>query len=40
VIAYALSTILTGLAFLTLGYLKLGSFISYVPRQVLIGTGN
>ncbi|WFD30556.1 hypothetical protein MSPP1_001577 [Malassezia sp. CBS 17886] len=35
--AFALSTLLTGLAFLLLGSLRLGVLISYFPRHILVG---
>ncbi|KZV98848.1 hypothetical protein EXIGLDRAFT_726747 [Exidia glandulosa HHB12029] len=35
--AFALSSILTGLAFLALGFFKLGNLISFFPRHILIG---
>lgn len=37
-IAYALSTIFTGLAFILLGGLKLGSVVAFFPRHILVGT--
>jgi SulP family sulfate permease len=36
-VAYALSTIATGLAFMALGYLSLGSLIGFFPRHILVG---
>ncbi|KAI6127650.1 sulfate transporter family-domain-containing protein [Pisolithus croceorrhizus] len=36
-IAYALSSILTGLTFLLLGYLRLGIIIGFFPRHILVG---
>ncbi|KOS14553.1 vacuole protein [Malassezia pachydermatis] len=36
-VAFALSSILTGLLFLLLGTLRLGILISYFPRHILIG---
>jgi SulP family sulfate permease len=35
--AYALSSLLTGLAFLLLGHLKLGRLIGFFPRHILVG---
>jgi MFS superfamily sulfate permease-like transporter len=35
--AYALSCILTGLVFLTLGVFKLGDLIQFFPRHILVG---
>lgn len=35
--AYALSSIVTGLVFFTLGYLGLGSLVSFFPRHILVG---
>ncbi|KAI8975767.1 sulfate transporter family-domain-containing protein [Mycotypha africana] len=37
-VAFALSSIMTGLAFFLLGALKLGSLIGFFPRHILIGT--
>lgn len=37
VIAYSMSTVLTGITFFTLGYYKLGSLIQFFPRHILIG---
>ncbi|PHZ17358.1 uncharacterized protein RHIMIDRAFT_195513 [Rhizopus microsporus ATCC 52813] len=37
-VAFALSSIMTGLAFFLLGALKLGSFIGFFPRHILVGT--
>ncbi|KAF9188183.1 hypothetical protein BGZ50_001481 [Haplosporangium sp. Z 11] len=37
ILAYALSTIMTGLVFLALGYFKLGSLIAFFPRHILVG---
>ncbi|KAJ7207976.1 sulfate transporter family-domain-containing protein [Mycena pura] len=36
-VAYALSSILTGLSFFLLGYLKLGLLIGFFPRHILVG---
>ncbi|KAF8883675.1 sulfate transporter family-domain-containing protein [Mucidula mucida] len=36
-VSYALSSILTGLAFFLLGYLKLGAVIGFFPRHILVG---
>ena len=36
-VAFALSSILTGLAFLIFGLLKLGSVIGFFPRHILVG---
>ncbi|KAL0095360.1 sulfate transporter family-domain-containing protein [Phycomyces blakesleeanus] len=38
VVAFALSSIMTGLAFFLLGALKLGSLIGFFPRHILVGT--
>lgn len=35
--AYAMSCVLTGLVFLILGVLKLGNFIQFFPRHILMG---
>ncbi|KAF9914996.1 hypothetical protein BX616_007131 [Lobosporangium transversale] len=37
ILAYALSTIMTGAVFLALGYFKLGSLIAFFPRHILVG---
>lgn len=37
-VAFALSSIMTGLAFFLLGTLKLGSLIGFFPRHILVGT--
>ncbi|KAF9116263.1 hypothetical protein BGX27_003856 [Mortierella sp. AM989] len=37
ILAYALSTVMTGLAFMALGYFKLGSLIAFFPRHILVG---
>ncbi|KAI8644152.1 sulfate transporter family-domain-containing protein, partial [Parasitella parasitica] len=37
-VAFALSSIMTGLAFFLLGALKLGSLIGFFPRHILVGT--
>lgn len=36
VVAYSLSTLLTGLVFLLLGYLKLGNLLQFFPRHILV----
>ncbi|TPX30574.1 hypothetical protein SmJEL517_g05888 [Synchytrium microbalum] len=36
-VAYAMSTICTGLAFLLLGHFKLGAVIQFFPRHILVG---
>ncbi|KAI9228400.1 MAG: sulfate transporter family-domain-containing protein [Piptocephalis tieghemiana] len=36
-VAYALSTIFTGLVFMALGYWKLGSLVEFFPRHILVG---
>jgi len=36
-VAFAFSSILTGLVFFTLGAFKLGSLIGYFPRHILVG---
>lgn len=36
-VAFALSSVLTGLAFLLLGMLRLGVVVSYFPRHILVG---
>lgn len=36
--AFAMSTVLTGLAFATLGYFKLGRLSEFFPRHILVGT--
>lgn len=36
-VAFALSSVLTGLAFLLLGWLRLGVLIGYFPRHILVG---
>ncbi|KAI9304619.1 sulfate transporter family-domain-containing protein [Cunninghamella echinulata] len=38
VVAFALSSILTGIAFFLLGALKLGSLIEFFPRHILVAT--
>jgi SulP family sulfate permease len=38
VVAFALSSIMTGLAFFLLGALRLGSLIGFFPRHILVGT--
>ena len=37
IVAYCLSSIVTGLIFLALGSFKLGSLVSFFPRHILIG---
>ncbi|KAJ7074561.1 sulfate transporter family-domain-containing protein [Mycena amicta] len=37
IVAFALSSILTGLAFFVLGYLRLGAVIGFFPRHILVG---
>lgn len=37
IVAYAISSIVTGLVFYLLGYFKLGSLIGYFPRHILVG---
>lgn len=37
-VAFALSSIMTGFAFFLLGALKLGSLIGFFPRHILVGT--
>ncbi|KAF9159853.1 hypothetical protein DFQ26_006120, partial [Actinomortierella ambigua] len=37
IMAYALSTIMTGSVFLALGVFKLGSLIAFFPRHILVG---
>lgn len=37
IVSYCLSSILTGLIFLALGYFKLGKLVSFFPRHILIG---
>jgi SulP family sulfate permease len=36
-VAYAMSSVLTGLSFLLLGALKLGTIIGFFPRHILVG---
>ncbi|KAJ7641494.1 sulfate transporter family-domain-containing protein [Roridomyces roridus] len=36
-VAFALSSVLTGLTFFLLGYLKLGTLIGFFPRHILVG---
>ncbi|OBZ83165.1 Uncharacterized protein C24H6.11c [Choanephora cucurbitarum] len=38
VVAFAMSSIMTGLAFFLLGALKLGKLIGFFPRHILVGT--
>ncbi len=37
IVAYCMSSILTGLIFLALGGFKLGNLVSFFPRHILIG---
>lgn len=37
IVAFALSSILTGLTFFILGYLRLGVIIGFFPRHILVG---
>ncbi|KAF9171414.1 hypothetical protein BGX21_007522 [Mortierella sp. AD011] len=37
ILAYAISTLMTGLVFMALGYFKLGSLIAFFPRHILVG---
>ncbi|KAF9217972.1 hypothetical protein BGZ59_005743 [Podila verticillata] len=37
ILAYALSTLMTGTVFLSLGLFKLGSLIAFFPRHILVG---
>ena len=37
IVAFALSSIFIGLAFLALGYLRLGKLIEFFPRHILVG---
>jgi SulP family sulfate permease len=37
IVAYSLSSIVTGLIFLALGLFKLGNLVSFFPRNILIG---
>lgn len=37
ILAYALSSVVTGLVFFTLGYAKLGSLVGFFPRHILVG---
>lgn len=37
VVAFSLSSILTGLSFFLLGALRLGSLIGFFPRHILVG---
>lgn len=37
IVSYALSSIITGLIFLALGLFKLGSLVSFFPRNILTG---
>lgn len=36
-VAYATSTLLTGLVFLMLGLFRLGNIIQFFPRHILVG---
>ena len=36
-VAFALSSVLTGLTFFLLGYLRLGVVIGFFPRHILVG---
>lgn len=36
-LAYALSTIVTGLLFLVIGIFKLGNIVQFFPRHILVG---
>jgi SulP family sulfate permease len=36
-VAYALSSVLTGLSFFLLGVLKLGAIVGFFPRHILVG---
>jgi SulP family sulfate permease len=37
IVAYCMSSVITGLIFLALGYFKLGSLVNFFPRHILIG---
>lgn len=37
ILAFALSSIVTGLVFFTLGYARLGSLVGFFPRHILVG---
>lgn len=37
IVSYALSSIITGVIFLALGALRLGDFVSFFPRSILLG---
>jgi SulP family sulfate permease len=37
IVAYCMSSVITGLIFLSLGYFKLGNLVSFFPRHILIG---
>jgi SulP family sulfate permease len=37
IVAFATSSIVTGLVFFTLGYAKLGSLVGFFPRHILVG---
>jgi SulP family sulfate permease len=36
-VAYAMSTVLTGVVFLLLGIFKMGNLIQFFPRHILVG---
>jgi sulfate permease, SulP family len=38
IVAFAISSIMTGVAFYILGAMKLGSLIGFFPRHILVGT--
>ncbi|KAF7293231.1 Sulfate transporter family protein [Mycena chlorophos] len=37
IVSFALSSVLTGVAFFVLGYLRLGALIGFFPRHILVG---
>lgn len=37
IVAFAMSSIVTGLVFFTLGYARLGSLVGFFPRHILVG---
>lgn len=37
IVSFAISTVVTGLVFFLLGYLRLGSLIEFFPRHILVG---
>ena len=37
ILAYAISSVITGAVFFALGYLRLGSLIGFFPRYILVG---